>query len=382
MTTHVFIVDVITFDIHLKYMFAGTGAKEKDVDFNGNKVSVLYPDNKHAAENCLVAMMADICRVRQGDLVVFYLQSSAGMEGKFYGIFQVEGEPFLDRVSTSQFLKDELNKNLTFRVRLKPYQVYPKGVTEWKALDEIKYISSPSQMQWSLIYRKLKGNRGNTMITIYESEQLVALIRRENENGYLPVSNSYCLNDGKISVSSKSYDYVGDCEFFDIRPRFVRKFIDGRAHESHLQMYILQQIGRNSVLDKALGVSADMIEWIGNEVSCGVGMQRIDIMLSLKIDEAQRIVMPIELKAAQVSEKAVHQMDRYINWIEQYYTPNRPSLIQPVILSKGGDDAFSYEMKSVFEEFNRKSSGRYLDLCYVEYNINNSEEIVFKRILY
>ena len=64
---------------------------------------------------------------------------------------------------------------------LKPYKVYPKGVSEWEALDEIKNITSPYQMLWSLIYRKLKGNRGNTMITLYESERLISLIRNKNK---------------------------------------------------------------------------------------------------------------------------------------------------------------------------------------------------------
>ena len=35
MTTHVFVVNETTFQYHLKYQFAGTGDKDKDVDFNG-----------------------------------------------------------------------------------------------------------------------------------------------------------------------------------------------------------------------------------------------------------------------------------------------------------------------------------------------------------
>jgi hypothetical protein len=58
--------------------------------------------------------------------------------------------------------------------------IYAKGVTEREALDEIKLIQSPNQILWSLIYRKLKGNRGNTMITIYESERLFKLLRNKN----------------------------------------------------------------------------------------------------------------------------------------------------------------------------------------------------------
>ena len=62
-------------------------------------------------------------------------------------------------------------------------------MTEWEALDEIKNIQSPNQMLWSLIYRKLKGNRGNTMITIYESERLCQLIRDKNSRQKINVDN-------------------------------------------------------------------------------------------------------------------------------------------------------------------------------------------------
>ena len=55
MTTHVFIVDDKTFKYHLEYMFAGTGAKEKKIDFNNIKNSNLH----HSTEASLIAMMAD-----------------------------------------------------------------------------------------------------------------------------------------------------------------------------------------------------------------------------------------------------------------------------------------------------------------------------------
>ena len=35
MTTHVFIVDSTTFKLHLEYLFAGTGAQDNQIDFNG-----------------------------------------------------------------------------------------------------------------------------------------------------------------------------------------------------------------------------------------------------------------------------------------------------------------------------------------------------------
>ena len=69
MTTHVFIVDDKTFKYHLEYMFAGTGAKNKIIDFNNATESNLH----HSVESSLVGMMADGCRVRKDDLIIFYL---------------------------------------------------------------------------------------------------------------------------------------------------------------------------------------------------------------------------------------------------------------------------------------------------------------------
>ena len=72
MTTHVFIVNEQSFKVHLEYMFVGTGAKDKDVDFNGVTNSNLNPQ----AENGLISMMSDFSRVRIGDCVLFYVQAS------------------------------------------------------------------------------------------------------------------------------------------------------------------------------------------------------------------------------------------------------------------------------------------------------------------
>ena len=188
MTTHVFIVDINTFKYHLEYMFAGTGARDCTIDFNDNENTNMH----YATENNLVSLIADIKRIKIGDFVIFYLQQNIQegvKEGKFFGIFKIISSAFLDNNDDEQFLKVQLRKSLTFRIKIEPWQVYPKGISEWEALDEIKNIYSPYQMLWSLIYRKLKGNRGNTMITIYESDRLIKLIRDKNFRNYLEHEN-------------------------------------------------------------------------------------------------------------------------------------------------------------------------------------------------
>lgn len=381
MTTHVFIVDDNTFKYHLEYMFAGTGAKEKKVDFNDSRTSKLH----HATEAGLVAMMADGCRVRKNDLIIFYLQATKQHEGMFFGIFQAKDDGiFLDNFDKKQFLYNELGKSLTFRLRIKPYEVYSKGVTEWSALDEIKNICSPYQMLWSLIYRKLKGNRGNTMITIYESERLISLIRNENSNKELNCKNknlSYNFDTCSIVIKKgEKYSYHGRTEQINILPRLIEKYKSWKAHEAHLQMYITQNIGlsTNKTLDDALGISNKNIEWIGNEVSCGFGMQRIDIMFSITESNTKRILYPIELKAVPAYENNTRQLTRYVDWIEQYYIPNRISIIQPVLICRNGA-ILSDEIKQSFKDFNKRKD--ILPLKYIEYTIEKNK-IIFNVVEY
>ena len=124
MNTHVFVVDSTTFKYHLEYKFAGTGAGDKEAPFLLNS-NISFPAT---TERMLVGMVADISRIRIGDNVIFYLQSHNGAPGMFYGVFKVESEPFFDENNTSNYLKYELGKGLSFRILISGAQVYRKGV--------------------------------------------------------------------------------------------------------------------------------------------------------------------------------------------------------------------------------------------------------------
>ncbi|HOQ49096.1 MAG TPA: DUF91 domain-containing protein [Candidatus Kapabacteria bacterium] len=384
-TTHVFIVDTNTFKYHLEYLFAGTGAKDSYIDFNNKPTTKL----NHTTENNLVGMIADAQRIRKGDFIIFYLQQNFTenvREGKFYGIFKAKEDfSFLDNNDESQFLKNLLKKSLTFRTLLEPYEVYAEGVTEWEALDEIKYISSPNQMLWSLIYRKLKGNRGNTMITIYESERLLKLLRDKNQRQFLSGHKfSFDVQAQKITLNNGvSYNYTGRREVINILPRLIEKCKNKKAFEAHLQAYIIQNIGtgKNASLDNSL-LNGLTIEWLGNEVACGVGMQKMDVMLSLASDN-RRIVMPIELKAVEASPDIIIQIQRYVDWLEQYYIPNRISDIQPVLISKkiASKTTENYtQIIDSFKFFNNKNN-RCMPIKFVEYEIEDNN-LIFQDIIY
>ena len=124
------------------------------------------------------------------------------------------------------------------------------------------------------------------------------------------------------------------------------------------------------------------IEWLGNEVSCGVGMQRIDIMLSL-IGENKKIVLPIELKSVEASTDNVIQIQRYVDWLEQYYIPNRISDIQPVLISKKIINKKSDNYRRIiesFKQFNEKNN-RCMPLKYIEYELEQNN-LKFQEICY
>ncbi len=376
-TTHVFIVDTTTFKYHLEYMFAGTGAKENYIDFNNSPTCNLHS----TTENNLLGMIADSQRVRTGDFVIFYLQQNfqKGIrEGKFYGVFKVKEAPsFLDNNDNLQFLKSQLGKSLTFRTIIEPSQIYAEGVTEWEALDEIKNIQSPNQMLWSLIYRKLKGNRGNTMITIYESERLINLIRNKNNRNVLNgVTYTFDEVTQQIKTTQQTFQYNGRKEPINVLPRLINKYCNRKQFETHLQAYILQNLENISMFIN------QPIEWIGNEVSCGVGMQRIDIMLS--INSQNRKVIPIELKSIEAYPEITIQLQRYIDWIEQYYLPNRPSDVEPMIISREISDKSSQSYQDLINTFNNfNSKNNILKLRYVEFLIDCTQNTInFNEITY
>lgn len=150
-----------------------------------------------------------------------------------------------------------------------------------------------------------------------------------------------------------------------------------------LQAYIVQNIGRktNISLDYSL-LNGWTIEWLGNEVSCGVGMQRIDVMLSL-VNGNIKIVLPIELKSVEASTENVIQIQRYVDWLEQYYIPNRISDIQPVLISKKISNKTSINYKNIIESFKQfnKKNNRCMPIKYIEYELEDNN-LIFQEIIY
>lgn len=334
--THVFIVNEQTMKIHLEYLFAGTGSS-KDAPFLLD-AEYVNPRKKEegvtsAAERNLAAMIADVSRIRVGDKIIFYLQAHNDKPGMFFGVFEAASEAFY-QPNSNDYLTEELGKSLNFRVLIRPHKVYPKGISEHEALDSLVCVQHPSDMCWSLIYRKLKGNRGCTMITDNESRRLEILLSAKNNDEYLE-SNFFSFENNEIVASDVERIYAGQGNELDILPRLLYKDRRNNKCESHLQAYVVQNIDKES-LKPLLLENIDNL-WIGNEVSCGVGMQRIDVA-TMQITEESVIINVIELKCVEAYNEIIdNQIPWYIEWIRNYILPTFPRkvvIINPVIIAK------------------------------------------------
>lgn len=342
--THVLIVNTNTFKYHLEYMFAGTGGK-RDASFLFNDEIQL----NWKAEASIVDMVSDISRIRRGDKIIFYVQANNGAPGKFYGVFQVKEAPFYDS-NENNYLFEELHKNLNFRVEIEPDVVYSKGVSERIALDVLDGINHPSEMCWSLIYRKLKGNRGCTMITDYEACKLIEKIRVENLNNVLEGNSfSYDTEKEKIVLSNKTVRYNGEKNSLSIKDRMLLKYRQGNAFEAHLQAYIIQNCLENPLRD-LLHIETTKSTWIGNEVSCGVGMQRIDVA-TIQEDDNSVIINIIELKSCEpYNDIVIYQLPWYIDWVKNYWCPlynDKEVTINPIVIAQKSNELINNSFHNV-----------------------------------
>lgn len=340
MNIHIFVVDSTTFKLHLEYLFAGTGAKDKSSPFLMDAAANCH----HSTERNLVGMIADVSRIRPGDKIIFYLQATANNQGMFFGVFEAATVGFFDENDNDNYLIEKLGKGLAFRVRIEPDCVYPCGITEHEYLDDLFGKEAPYQLCWSMIYRKLKGNRGCTMITQYEFEDLQAKLMKKN-NGQILENTHFSFDSTKVKIVNieDNHQYMGREDSLNIEPRLLYKAHRHKSFETHLQAFIMQKYDDEVIKDKLLSLDNGSA-WVGNEVSCGVGMQRIDIMI-IEANEDEIHVKIVELKDEEPYDYILdEQMPWYLRWVSQYIVPNlfkqgKVIIIHPCILAKNTRNA-------------------------------------------
>ncbi len=339
MTTHIFIVNSNTFGTHLKYLFVGTTSREKD-------------------EN--ISLLSDIKRVRAGDLGIFYIEGTTKSSGGFYGLFKIADQiPLVFHAKGEDSLKPNLPIKLIYRTIIEPLEVYSNGVPEWEALDKLPVYAA--DVQWSLIYRKLKGGRGCTPILPNESDKLIELIRNKNE-GKLLADSTYLggfdwKNESRqiIKTDKKNLYPLERQSCTEIETIIIKKYLSKSTFEGLLQLFFTERAGIEKRLDEVLG---DNIYWLGNEVPCGVGMQKIDIM-TIYGNKEKPIYRIVELKTKPIDPSIIFQIETYVNWASQDFGKHLQKAynwnIQPVIVAFPCSPANFPLISSAFREFNRKN---------------------------
>lgn len=328
--THVFIVNEQSFKIHLEYMFAGTGNAISNIHFLTNSGSGTVTSFE---EKCSILMLADLERIRIGDNILFFVTGVS----KFFGVFEAVSEVFVDDIEDN-YLSNLTGKTLPYRILIKPKEVFSRGVSEYIVLDSLQGISRPQDMCWSLIYRKLKGNRGCTPITDFEFDRIYKLLKKENDN-LMVQSVGYSYLGGQIVCTDVSYPYKG--KMIDPHPsiflNLYRKYSSNSAFEHYLQLFTINtlKLQPQNILSEKYDVC-----WIGNEVSCGVGMQRIDAM-AIQYDECSNTyyLSIIELKDESIKEEIIFQIERYLKWLSDYIIPTYVDrgfnvVVEPIIICK------------------------------------------------
>ncbi len=314
---HVFVVNERTFPLHLRYRFAGTTpgtGKERHI-----------------------SLLADIARVRKGDKVIFYLERKG-----FFGVFRVASdEPFLG----SGYLDGDLGRNLVYRVRVEPEEVYSDPVSEWEAIDQLPERSR--DINWSLLYRKLKGARGCSYLFPQEYERIRALLigKGKRIHDSQEFHMTYDSENSTIITTEEPYseNYLGTFES-------PYNHIDFST-ETHLQAWLTWHVGRPDT-SIPIEMLPRNIDWLANEVYAGSGMQKIDI-LCLRQAKSSREFILLELKKGILSLgdtlNVVEQIRKYIWWLSDYVLESSDNL-RILCVARGFHEDTSLFLKLTEEE--------------------------------
>ena len=157
-----------------------------------------------------------------------------------------------------------------------------------------------------------------------------------------------------IKANQSSVDYSGRIDSIAIKDRLLYKANRNQAFEVHLQAYIMQMFDKEPLKSLLLPLPNEA-HWVGNEVSCGVGMQRIDIMIvQEKYNEVY--IKVVELKSCEPYMDILdRQLPWYIKWVSEYVVPNyinkgKKVIVIPCVLAKGAPTS---EITDACKRFNK-----------------------------
>lgn len=127
----------------------------------------------------------------------------------------------------------------------------------------------------------------------------------------LKISSNDIIQEKIVPIDETAL-YEGETKTVSIKDRLLVKYHRGNAFESHLQAYVVQNCLAEPLCN-LLHIDTEKATWIGNEVSCGVGMQRIDVVTVQEDNRSVRINI-IELKDEEPYDSIItYQLPWYID---------------------------------------------------------------------
>jgi len=252
--------------------------------------------------------MADMFRIKQGDMIFFYIEGRGTKKGRFFGLFQ-SLEDTVYHLTGADAQNPDLSIKLIYRKRIRPYNVYSRGVLEWVALDKLPTYAK--ELLWTLIYRKMKAGRGNTMLLPWEAERLISLLMNEN--------NGIIMEGENFSFDSQNYQIIMGANTIPQALGTPVQILESdlKRSESHFQAFILQKLKLENN-DFCPDIFGKNIVWIGNELFAGSGMQKIDLFIIERVDQTRFLYRLIELKHPKPDVNFSYgQLEYYINWARE-----------------------------------------------------------------
>lgn len=335
MATHILTVTEKTFKVHLNYMFIGTGK-------NGS------PHQPSA--------LADILGIRDNDNIVFYVMNIG-----FFGMFEAVGNVFYEYdANNQQYLGEEIgDKTLTYRMKIKPIEVYELPISEWDMMENPNNIEQQNifNMQWSWIFKKLNASRGCLAIDNHECKLFKGMLPMNNNK--LTYVNNYDYTNGKITQLNDSLKNYNNSKMV-VNPRSDSR-ISQIKKEEDLRILFTAKSGLNAILDTVLQPTKNgLINFIANEVLCSFSERKMDLLLGTDKEKC----LLIELKNEFIFNSSIYnQIMEYARWVSSYkkhYKDIVPILVLKEardIASKKGCRYFKYLSKE--DKLNDKKSDWY-----------------------
>lgn len=146
---------------------------------------------------------------------------------------------------------------------------------------------------------------------------------------------------------------------------------------------IILNICLQSPLSELLLINTAKPVWIGNEVSCGVGMQRMDIA-TVQEDDCSVIINIIELKGCEPYSSIINnQLPWYIDWVKNYWYPlyaDKDVIINPIVIAMKANEQISNAFHNISNTlvYSPQNNITVSAVKYIAFEID--EDITFEKV--